>query len=99
MIRPGNIGWIGSIILVTILLGGWMAQGAELPTVARLECPRFAATLQLERPSLESNSVAPLNVDAASSEDSSSWVPRILIPVAAVVVVGTATYLIFSVRG
>jgi len=95
-----NIGRTGSIILVTIILSGWVVQGAEPLPLPQLTCQQFAMTLQLERSVLSCNApVSLLNIKAASSEDSSSWVPRILIPIAAVVVVGTATYLIFSMRG
>jgi hypothetical protein len=40
-----------------------------------------------------------LNDDSSTTSDSSSWLPRIIIPVAAVAVLATVTYLIYSRRG
>jgi hypothetical protein len=89
-----------SIILMTIFIFALTCYAGESPPNIRLNCQRYALTLRLDHPvALPLSPVLPLNNALATSKDSSSWVPRIVIPIVAIAVIGTTTYLIFSQRG
>ena len=91
---------LNSIIVLVMVIGILVGCNMEPAHATQLSCRQFALALQLDHSaSVFHIPVSPLNHALASSEESSSWVPRVVIPVVAVAVIGTTTYLIFSQRG
>jgi hypothetical protein len=100
MIRCCKIGGSKSILLIIAVISVAVICSAAPTNAAQLTCKQFMFSLQLDNPySAFSTSTMLFHSASSDSEESSSWVPRIVIPVVAIVVVGTATYLIFSQRG
>ncbi len=89
-------GWI--LIIALLLLAGTCTAG--IGTSNRLQCPKLTLKLRLEYAlTIPTAQLTPITTLKNSSKESKSWVPRIIIPVAIVVITATATYLIFSQRG
>ena len=88
--------WI--LIITLLLLTG--ACTAGIGTSIRLQYPKLSLKLRLEHTrTISIAQLTPIATLKDSSKESKSWVPRIVIPVAVVVITATATYLIFSQRG
>lgn len=89
------------------MVGIAASSNAEIPRLARLEYPQLHLILQayyhvgthgnMDRSGVSSLSDSENKSSAPS--DSSSWIPRIVVPVVAVAVLATATYLLYSRRG
>jgi hypothetical protein len=100
MIRFGKIRDMKSIILIIAVIWITLICTAGPANAGQLACRQFMLSVKLANSlPVSSLSTLPFNSESSDSEESSSWVPRIVIPVVAIVVVGTATYLIFSQRG
>jgi hypothetical protein len=88
------------ISLSVFLISTTIATAAQSPHLSRLSCPQYLLTLNMDNPIAPATATGfHLNHQDSESGESTSWVPKIVVPVVAIAVLGTATYLIFSQRG
>ena len=92
----------GLLLIIFLIMFLWvMVSYAEVPCQPiQLNYQHQLLTLRLDHSMAHAaSSTIPFTNAMASTEERSSWVPRIVVPVLAVAVIGTSIYLLYSQRG
>ena len=89
-------------LIVFLIVVLWVIVGyAEVPCQPiQLNYQHHLLTLRMDHSMTHAvGSTLPFSNALASTEERTSWVPRIVVPVVAVAVIGTSIYLLYSQRG